>query len=398
MHKRNDKGFTLIELLAVVIILIIVLLIAITRVKKAIDKNADNALKANAGSFIKAVNGLSGSVEITKAGDLENGLLEKEDLYALGLSMSGTKPDAAYVLMANFEVSKACMKYGKYIVTYKNGNVSEPSKGNCDITDFIGETEYAYEYTGTYQEFTAPIKGNYFIQVWGAQGGYRTTAANGGKGGYSEGTINLNYGEKLYIYVGGSGNTGGPSGGFNGGGSKTTYPGGGGATDVRVEGNTLYHRIIVAGGGGSDGAAGYSGKAGGGLTGLTATETDYCSGGEGATQMTAGLRGRFGQGGSGGYNSAGSGGGGFGGAGGGGWYGGGGVDPDRSDDDRGGGGGSGFVYDGTNTVPNKYAVTSHVITNGKTLDGTSSEIPSHDGTSFMTGNEGNGYAKITYIR
>ena len=254
-----------------------------------------------------------------------------------------------------------------------------------------------FEYTGDYVEYIAPITGEYKLQVWGAQGGYRTNSEMGGKGGYSEGIITLQENEKIYVYVGGSGNTGGAAGGFNGGGSKTTYPGGGGATDIRVNGNTLYNRIIVAGGGGSDGASTFPGKAGGGLVGITATETNYCSGGEGGTQTTAGTRGDFGLGGSGGYNAAGWGGGGFGGAGGGGWYGGGGANPDRSDDDRGGGGGSGFVYDGTNTVPTGYDVGTHILTSSKTLDGTSNEIPTYDGTGTMTGNSGDGYARVTCL-
>lgn len=281
---------------------------------------------------------------------------------------------------------------------------SESMKGNSGngyarvtIVDASEIDQYEFAYTGTERTFVAPKEGKYKLQVWGAQGGYRSSSEYGGKGGYSEGIITLKKGDTLYIYVGGSGNTGGSSGGFNGGGSKQTYPGGGGATDIRIEGNTLYHRIIVAGGGGSDGAATYSGKAGGGLNGISATETNYCSGGEGATQTNAGLRGSFGKGGSGAYNSDGWGGGGFGGAGGGGWYGGGGVNPDRSDDDRGGGGGSGFIYDGTSSVPDGYAVSSHILTNGLTLDGNSSSIPTHDNLSTMTGNQGDGYAKITFM-
>ena len=259
--------------------------------------------------------------------------------------------------------------------------------------DILEKTDYSY--TGAEETLVAPETALYKLQVWGAQGGYRSYSTDGGKGGYSEGIIELKKGETIYINVGGSGNTGGTAGGFNGGGSKTTYPGGGGATDIRVEGNSLYNRIIVAGGGGSDGAVGYSGKAGGGLSGVTATETSYCSGGEGGTQTSAGTRGSFGQGGSGGYHGDGWGGGGFGGAGGGGWYGGGGVNPDRSDDDRGGGGGSGFVYTNPDVLPvSGYLVKNHILTDATTIVGTGS-VPTYDGTSTMIGNSGDGYAKIT---
>ena len=250
------------------------------------------------------------------------------------------------------------------------------------------------DYTGTTETYTAIWTNSYKLQVWGAQGGYRSSSDNGGKGGYSEGIIELQEGDTLYITVGGSGNTGGTSGGFNGGGSKTTYPGGGGATDIRVEGDTLYHRIIVAGGGGSDGAANKPGGAAGGLSGVSRTE-NYGSGGSGGTQTAGGThRGAFGLGGSGGYYNGGSGGGGFGGAGGGGWYGGGGVNPDRSDDDRGGGGGSGFVYTDSTTVPVEgYLVSNHVLTDATIVGGTES-MPTYDGTSTMVGNSGDGYARI----
>ena len=390
--KIKKNGFTLVELLAVTIILIIIIFIAITKVGDSNKKAQLNAITSNAGSYIKAINNAASTEDVTLESDYDNGFLIVTDLNKK-INISGKKPSSGYAVMSNYEVSTACLQYDSFKIEYSNGELSKPESGKCEGL----KLEYAYEYTGNYETLNVLASGPYKIQVWGAQGGYRTTAANGGMGGYSEGIINLNSGDILYIYVGGSGNTGGPSGGFNGGGSKTTYPGGGGATDVRVEGTTLYHRIIVAGGGGSDGSAGYSGKAGGGLTGITATETGYCSGGEGATQTTAGLRGEFGQGGSGAYNSAGWGGGGFGGAGGGGWYGGGGVDPDRSDDDRGGGGGSGFIYTGTNEVPVEYAVKKHAFTEGITLDGTSADIPTHDGKDYMTGNAGDGFAKITFV-
>ena len=249
-----------------------------------------------------------------------------------------------------------------------------------------------FAYTGNYQEYTVPYTGTYKLQVWGAQGGYRSDSVKGGKGGYSEGLVELQAGETVYVYVGGSGRTGGKSGGFNGGGSRTAYYGGGGATDMRVEGNTLYHRIIVAGGGGSDGSTSNPGKAGGGLSGLSATES-YGTGGTGGTQTDPGTNASFGQGGAGVAKS-----GGYGGAGGGGWYGGGGSTPDGSgDDDRGGGGGSGFIYTDSSTSPVEgYAVENHILTSAATYNGTES-MPNYTGASSMTGNTGNGYAKITCI-
>ena len=65
-----------------------------------------------------------------------------------------------------------------------------------------------YSYTGAVQTITLP-KGIYKLECWGAQGGYRSSSSYGGHGGYSAGTITLKKATTLYVYVGGSGNTGG---------------------------------------------------------------------------------------------------------------------------------------------------------------------------------------------
>ena len=265
-----------------------------------------------------------------------------------------------------------------------------------------------YAYTGAVQFVTLP-KGVYKLEVWGAQGGYRSNSSYGGKGGYSVGTITITQPTNIFIYVGGSGNTGGTSGGFNGGGARRTYKGGGGASDMRIGQDSLYARVIVAGGGGSDGASNKTGMYGGGITGGSTT-AGYGTGGYGGTQTgvsssswqttahststttQAGAYAGFGFGGNGIYRSKG-----YGGAGGGGWYGGSGSYPDGSgDDDRGGGGGSGFVWTGSN-APSGYLLGSkYYLTNASTIAGNAS-MPSISGGT-ETGHTGNGYARITVIK
>ncbi len=295
------------------------------------------------------------------------------------------------------------------------------------------QKEFSYAYTGSVQTFTAPADGVYQLQVWGAQGGYRSSTKYGGKGGYSTGNITLTKGDTLYVYVGGAGgnsssNTGTVNaGGYNGGGYRYGYKGGGGATDIRFTSGTwnnstsLLSRVIVAGGGGSDGATSKSGMYGGGTTGGSSTQnytanSSYC--GKGGTQTysgystsytittqaTSGLNtnstsyycGGFGFGGGGVYLSNG-----YGGAGGGGWYGGSGTVPDGSgDDDRGGGGGSGFVWTSStaSNVPSGYSVaTKYYLADASTVNGNTS-FTTTDGTSTETGHSGNGYAKITWLR
>lgn len=250
-----------------------------------------------------------------------------------------------------------------------------------------------FDYTGAVQEVTLN-PGKYILECWGAQGGYRTDSSKGGKGGYSVGTIDLQASTKLFVYVGGQATT--TSGGFNGGGSRSSYNGGGGGSDIRIGQDSLYARVIVAGGGGSDGSTSNAGAAGGGETGGTAS-SGYGSGGGGGTQTAGGTggsgnAGAFGTGGQGLYRKSG-----YGGAGGGGWYGGGGVYPDSSgDDDKGGGGGSGFVWQGSN-APSGYLLGSeYYLTDAQTIAGSSS-FTSPTGTS-ETGHAGNGYVRITQLK
>lgn len=156
--------------------------------------------------------------------------------------------------------------------------ITYQSKKNPDVkkirTITYIESEYTYELNNSYHSFTVPVSGTYKIELWGANG-VSNSIGSGGKGAYTKGNIYLNSGEKIYIYVGGTGS--GDTGGYNGGGNITTgqsnFNGapGGGATDIRlVNGSwdlegSLYSRIMVAAGGGgaSSSACGSSFKSGG---------------------------------------------------------------------------------------------------------------------------------------
>lgn len=236
-----------------------------------------------------------------------------------------------------------------------------------------------YTYNGSYSTYTVPIDGKYTLEVWGAEGGN----GSGGKGGYSYGEITLSKDKQLYIYPGGSN-------GWNGGGSghgRTSQVGGGGS-DIRLNGNALNNRIIVAGGGGgrgdrdsgsNGGYGGYGGGSSGGSGG------DRCgSRGYGGTQSSGGSGGSNGGHsgglGYGGSNNSGSSSGG--GGGGGGYYGGGAGGNDYSryndNDDSGGGGGSGYT-DG--------------VSNGSMKSGNQT-MPKYSGGD-QTGNSGHGVVVIT---
>ncbi|EAY03583.1 loricrin, putative [Trichomonas vaginalis G3] len=141
--------------------------------------------------------------------------------------------------------------------------------------------QWNFSFKGSKNELTLQ-PGRYLLECWGAQGGGKDVSAlaglgAGGKGGYSSGTIFLQKSTPIFVYVGGTGKViadGIAEGGFNGGGSawgkaSSVDPagGGGGATDIRLNIDDLYSRVIVAGGGGGGGEDSEIGGFGGGLEG-----------------------------------------------------------------------------------------------------------------------------------
>lgn len=313
-------------------------------------------------------------------------------------------------------------------------------KGNI-VTDKdckIGNT-WEYDYKNEVQEFEVPCDATYKVELWGAQG-----TGNGGKGGYSKGNIQLTKQNKLYIYVGSQTKTTEDYtiGGYNGGGYGSKYGevsgyvnysyAGGGATDIRtVNSNwdnflSLKSRIMVAGGGaGEQQNQKYSTNTipgyGGGLNGGDAGGEIYSSFPQptGATQTEGGIGvqddtfdydGKFGKalqisstncwgsGGGGGY---------YGGAYGCGAAGSGGssfisghsgcdaIDENSTENN--------IIHTGQSIHYSKYKFTDTVMIDGagckwtNELTNECSGMPSHDGKSLMTGNTGNGYAKITLI-
>lgn len=264
-----------------------------------------------------------------------------------------------------------------------------------------------FDYTGSVQTATlAP--GTYKLECWGAQGGTYSSYI-GGYGGYSKGTITLTEATTVYISVGGAGSSSSTAAGFNGGGTGiSSGRGGGGATDVRIGQNSLYSRVIVAGGGGGAGVTSTNANpcgCGGGEYGgdgyYNNTTGSYTTGqnrsGGSASQTAGGItwstgtQATFGQGGNAsGYSCGG---------GGGGWYGGGGAyDSDSDSDGRWGGGGSGYVYTSSTAknYPNGCLLNStHYLTNAQTIAGNTS-FTSPTG-SAETGHTGNGFCRITNL-
>jgi hypothetical protein len=205
---------------------------------------------------------------------------------------------------------------------------------------------------GSVQTWNPPINAiNMSFEAFGAEGG-----KNGGLGGKVSGDFRT-IPSTLYVAVGSAGKTGNSvAGGFNGGGrsgSGSYVEGsGGGASDIRT-GLEIESRIVVAGGGGGNGAGNTLPAGAGGALFASAGQDGQAKAGGGGSQVaggagglangsgTSGTAGALSLGGNGGSSDLYGGGGG-----GGGYYGGGGGGSDSDGcclDAGGGGGGSSFA-------------------------------------------------------
>jgi len=308
---------------------------------------------------------------------------------------------------------------------------------------YDGPQKWTYDYTGNEQVFTAPVNGTYKFELWGAQGGAYYQAANGS---YVSGELVIKKGEKFYVYVGRTGLDSSSTDYVFNYGYQNYIKTGGGASDIRlVNGNwdslsSLVSRIMVAGGGGSqgglnptDGGSPYGGSAGGlvgyqGGSCISGNVTEH-KGAKGATQTSGHAFGSvplLNTGGNYFFNNSGGNGywsGNFYD-----WVGAGGHNAVS-----GAGGGSSFISghtgcvaiqsqnsttprsdskgatckDGTTDITCSYHYSNIVFKNTIMIDGEGYNwttvkgkktlMPSHDGLSTIVGNNSNGYAKITLI-
>lgn len=303
-----------------------------------------------------------------------------------------------------------------------NGNSDTITPTSLRSGDIIN-----FPFSGAVKTITLP-KGEFKLECWGAQGGdfiYGTSVQQeGGKGGYSKGTLTLTNETILYIYAGGKGTSVTSTytvagGGWNNGGNGITnnisfkVAGGGGGSDIRIGIDSLYARVIVAGGGGASGykqntTAGYNsvGGAGGGSTGDTGANYANANykGGTGGSQTAAGIsyyvstnvsnnvsyittKGSFGVPpvpSSSFPTAAGAGGG---------WY------PGGVSNYGGAGGGSGYVFTSstaTNYPSDCLLTNDYYLADASTTIGTTSFVDYSGST--VTGHSGDGAIRITVIK
>ena len=423
------RGFTLIELLAVIVILAVIALIAYPTITGIVENSKKNSALRSIEGYVEAANNATVIYDVDNSKGI-NVTVDKHiftsDVDTLDFSkikVKGTIPTYSYI---DFNTKTKAVKEGHfcisgYSVIYENNQAKISDTNYCtDNQELPVEvslgTEWVFDYNGvdgnspSVQSFEVPKNGSYKLEVWGAQGGTAYTQySTGGSGGYSVGTIDLTTNDILYVAVGGEGGvnnnskTYGAQGGFNGGGSTGwhTAPeygemwtaGGGGATHIALNSNRGELKnyvdnkdevLIVAGGGGGGSYHNNltyhshgNGGCGGGSAGCNGTTYgNYTVGGGGTSNAPGSSTANVGGFGYGGYSSGGSASGNsYSSGGGAGWYGGGcGVY-------SGAGGGSGYIGG---------------VIDGYTIAGNAS-MPTHDGASTMTGNTGNGYAKITLI-
>lgn len=207
--------------------------------------------------------------------------------------------------MRPFELVRCPLSIGALgaLLSACGGGATFPNAaGNAFIDATKSKHHQTFSYTGAAQTFIVPAGVTRLsVIARGGEGiGYLSRHGSGTPGfpGRVYAVIRVHPGDKLYVFVAGAGN----DGGFNGGGSDRTGRDGfgGGASDVRVGGDALKNRIVVAAGGGSagqcvlncyagggdggglNGQHGYSGFGGGGING---------DGGAGGTQSAGGLGG-----------------------------------------------------------------------------------------------------------
>lgn len=419
-------------------------------VKKYLYKYVnDFKVNANTNGYIDVNNYLNGqSIKVSNVTFFKE--LNVKQLYFSTYDMtklisSGVLKKNIQKELSNIENDSKCVY--RYIVIYNDYSYSLVGV-SCGEEEEEIQTIAKFNYTGSEQTYTVPMNGYYKIEAWGAQGGN-----SGGKGAYTYGEIYLEKGTNLYIQVGGQGSNNpagvfqAAAGGYNGGGSTQgqaccsgaprTFGTGGGATDIRLSSGawnddvSLKSRVMVAAGGGgrfTQGSSTGTGGAGGALNGLPGSGdfADYCVG-LGATQTTAGIISTTGKycdaTNNAGYTDPGKsfGGFGYGGAhgtdgnnatgGGSGYYGG-----SSSGHIASAGGGSSYISgyagcvaissassltpksgctDGTTNIECSYHYSGKIFQNAKMVAG-NEKMPNHDGTGTITGNSGNGYAKITY--
>lgn len=134
------------------------------------------------------------------------------------------------------------------ITAQVNATSNYKASGPLSVKLNVQTVETTFLLTSSEQIYTCPADAVYTFELYGGAGG-NYNSGKGGYGGIVKASKALSAGTVVYVYVGGQGGT---SGGYNGGGNPASgySGGGGGGTDIRIGGNAIADRQLVAGGGG----------------------------------------------------------------------------------------------------------------------------------------------------
>lgn len=450
MKKLNNKGFAISSILYSIMVLFLMLLLSILGIlgsrKATLDRTKKDILdELNSNYLSNRFSFEHRNITVVNSGN-------KDDImYALMDGVSAIDENGNLIPKENisYDLDVDTIENRDYVVTYTATNNQKTITGTRTITFTDIQTVNNYSYTGNVQNFSPKYDGNYKIELWGASGGDASSSFLGGAGAYTSGVIDLQANQKIYVYVGGQGmsdfeyvsdsvtdpvtkytwnsiyykssitfNNGTYSSKLN----NSVGMAGGGATDIRLtDGNwddflSLKSRIMVASGG--SGAVSYhrtsNGIPGGTLVGLDGARLGNGTDGNiptGGTQTSAGIKGNgkygdlatngeFGLAGQAVYAT---------GSGGAGYYGGG-ASPHSNSLVGLGGSGSSFIsgYDGCDAIAESSTADNIVHTgqsihysnykfNNGIMYAGNEEMPNHAGNGKITGNNGNGYAKISLI-
>ena len=268
--------------------------------------------------------------------------------------------------------------------------------------------QWTYSYSNSSQQFIADCPGNYKLEVWGASGGSISVDVKypkGGNGGYSSGDLFLEKSSSLYLYLGEMGKRNG-SKTLNGGGAAAApddaCASGGGASDIRlIKGvwdnfDGLKSRILVAGAGAGSERI-YPAGVGGGLLSSSSYDSNDIASQNHGYQFGIGQDAKVG------VVASGAGGG---------YFGGGTANLWMSSTPfyYSSAGGSGYASGcrGCKSVAKESTSKQIVITDNSVhysgyyfsnivMKMGNEEMPNLEGNGVIKGNEGNGFAKITYL-
>lgn len=204
------------------------------------------------------------------------------------------KPNMAAVFKAQDETNKPRTAWG----TLKPYSFNV-DKNQVKTQNITSDADYYYlarhfQMVEKYEEFIAPVDGEYLLQCWGASGTNYNYSTEYGKGGYADGKYSMTTLQTLYVCVGGRGNK---YNNYQAVGHSTIGAPGGGATSITtslIKSGELRHYVdskdevlLVAGGGGGGEWHGLPG-AGGGEKGKDGVQSSSPSYGTGGTQKGPG--------------------------------------------------------------------------------------------------------------